>query len=187
MPVQLGSRHEHGFAEPLGLLNDCHRRIERFLDILHRIAEQGSGRELTDEQRRAVEAALEYFRHAAPRHTADEEQSLFPLLRASNDPGAQSVMKTMEALEHDHAAADVAHAAIDSAYRQWLENRSLPPEQAEKLRETLRDLREMYRRHIAVEDQEVFPTAGRLLSQAQLKELGQQMADRRGLGHMAPR
>ena len=41
MPVQLGSQPEHGFDRPLGLLSDCHRRIERFLEMLQKVAEQG--------------------------------------------------------------------------------------------------------------------------------------------------
>ena len=38
MPVRIGGRPEHGFDEPLGLLSDCHRRIERFLGVLAAVA-----------------------------------------------------------------------------------------------------------------------------------------------------
>ena len=54
-------------------MSDCHRRIERFLTVLVRVAERGS---LEGEARGAFEAALRYFRDAAPKHTADEEESL---------------------------------------------------------------------------------------------------------------
>ena len=57
MPVQLGSQPEHGFDEPLGLLSDCHRRIERFLEMLKKVAEQGGADAINDEGRRAVDAA----------------------------------------------------------------------------------------------------------------------------------
>ena len=33
-PLQIGAAPDHDFDEPLGLLSDCHRRIEHFLDIL---------------------------------------------------------------------------------------------------------------------------------------------------------
>ena len=39
MPIQLGAAPEHGFDSPLGLLSDCHRRIERFLEQLLRVVE----------------------------------------------------------------------------------------------------------------------------------------------------
>jgi hypothetical protein len=38
-------------------------------------------RPLTEETRAALETALRYFREAAPKHTADEEESRFPRLR----------------------------------------------------------------------------------------------------------
>jgi Hemerythrin HHE cation binding domain len=78
MPVQIGAKN-HEYSEPLGLLSDCHRRIEMFLVSLSAIAKV-AGPPLNDEGRRALENALRYFREAAPKHTADEEQSLFPRL-----------------------------------------------------------------------------------------------------------
>jgi len=173
MPVTLGSRPEHGFDQPLGLLSDCHRRIERFLAILQKVLEQSGGKPLNDEQRRAVEAALEYFRTAAPRHTADEEESLFPLLRASGEPGAQAAIKIVQALEHEHAAANGAHAEVECLYRRWIELGPLAAAQMRKLSQVLHELREMYRRHIDVEDHEIFPLASQVLSPEQLARAGQ--------------
>jgi hemerythrin-like domain-containing protein len=181
MPVTLGSRPEHGFDEPLGLLSDCHRRIERFLEILQKVVEQARGKSLNDEQRRAVEAALEYFHTAAPRHTADEEESLFPLLMASDKPAAHEAIRIVRALEREHAEANVAHAEVEFWYRRWIEIGSLAAPQTDKLFRTLHELREMYRRHIAVEDDEVFPLAAKVLDRDQLAHLGRQMARRRGL------
>jgi hemerythrin-like domain-containing protein len=181
MPVTIGARPQHGFDEPLGLLSDCHRRIERFLEILLKIVEQAKGGALNDEQRRGAQGALEYFRTAAPRHTADEEQSLFPLLRESTRQDVQSALETVESLEHDHAAADQSHAEIDRIYVRWLDAGSLDAAQTAHLAQVLRDLREMYRKHIAVEDQQVFPLAGKVLNEQQLAKIGKEMADRRGL------
>jgi hemerythrin-like domain-containing protein len=183
MAVTLGSRPEHGFDQPLGLLSDCHRRIERFLAILQKVVDQAGGQALNDEQRRAVEAALEYFRTAAPRHTADEEESLFPLLRASSEPAARAAMEIVQALEHEHAAANVAHAEVESRYRRWIELGSLAAPEVQELSGALAALRQMYQRHIAVEDRELFPLAGRVLSGEQLARVGEEMARRRGLPH----
>ena len=187
MAVTLGSRPEHGFDEPLGLLSDCHRRIERFLAILETVVARAAGRPLDHEQRRAVEAALEYFRAAAPRHTADEEESLFPLLRASDSPGAAAAIAIVQTLEDEHAVANAAHAEVESWYRRWIELGSLSAPQTQALSRVLQSLREMYRRHIEVEDHEIFPLAGQVLSGEQLARLGEQMARRRGLPPSARR
>jgi hemerythrin-like domain-containing protein len=165
----------------LGLLSDCHRRIERFLEMLQKVAGQGAPSALNDEQRRAVDAALEYFRTAAPRHTADEEESLFPMLRAAGSADAKAALQVVESLEQDHAAATLAHAEVDRLFGVWIGQGGLGESQAKKLSLLLRELREMYRQHIAVEDNDLFPLAARVLGPEQLKELGKQMAQRRGL------
>ena len=75
MPVQIGGK-THSFREPTGLLSDCHRRIEMFLGSLVRVA-QLVEKPLDADARTAMETSLHYFREAAPKHTADEEESLF--------------------------------------------------------------------------------------------------------------
>src|SRR5204863_20792 len=72
MPIRIGQPVDHSFDEPLGLLSDCHRRIEYFLHVLLTLADQPS-HTLTREQKMQAEEALWYFETAAPRHTADEE------------------------------------------------------------------------------------------------------------------
>ena len=181
MPIALGARKEHGFDEPLGLLSDCHRRIERFLEILQKVVEQARGNPLNDEQRRAVNAALEYFRVAAPRHTADEEDSLFPLLRNSDNSAAQKALAMVEQLEHEHEKANAAHDEVDQLYRAWMDAHGLDAQRTARLREVLHELREMYSRHIDVEERQVFPLAGQVLDQNQLAQVGRQMAERRGI------
>src|SRR5947208_11249106 len=99
MAVTIGATPEHSFEQPLGLLTDCHRRIELFLGVLSRIAEDARGGALTDQQRSALMTALRYFREAAPKHTADEEQSLFPRLRARGGPEVEAALERVAELE----------------------------------------------------------------------------------------
>ena len=184
MPVSLGSKPEHGFDQPLGLLSDCHRRIENFLDVMIRVLErsQQAGRAaLAPDEREALEAALRYFDVAAPRHTQDEEDSLFPRLRASADPDARAALARVASLEADHRHADAMHAEAKALSRRWLDAGPLAPAESQRLAEVLRALREMYTRHILLEDSELFPLAARVLDQQQLLEIGREMAQRRGL------
>jgi iron-sulfur cluster repair protein YtfE (RIC family) len=135
MPIVIGAKPESNFADPIGLLTDCHRRIERFLAVLATVAEQAHGAALTPEQRGAMESALRYFREAAPKHTADEERTLFPRLR--NMPEAEAVLARMDSLEDDHRRADRNHAEVDGLGQAWLTSGALAAEDAERLSKLL--------------------------------------------------
>ncbi len=178
MPVQIGQKPESDFTQPLGLLSDCHRRIERFLDVLVRVYEARKGGSLNADEKSPFETALAYFRNAAPKHTADEEESLFPRLRSA---GARQVLECLEKLEGDHQAANRDHATVDALGAIWLAAGTLSPEQYEELGQALNRLRTLYAAHIAIEDKELFPLAAQVLADQQLVEVGQEMAGRRGL------
>ena len=84
MPIQIGAKVAD-FSKPMVLLSDCHRRIEMFLGVLNGIA-QLENRPLTKDEQGSLEKALRYFHEAAPNHTADEEQFLFPGLDTVRKP-----------------------------------------------------------------------------------------------------
>ena len=117
MPIVIGAKRESDFTDPIGMLGDCHRRIEMFLNVLVRVAEQAHGETLNEEQRGALETALRYFREAAPKHTADEEESLFPRLRQIESADVRALMARIESLEEEHVCADRSHGEVDSLGR----------------------------------------------------------------------
>src|SRR5215467_12025874 len=119
MPVQIGLK-SHDYGEPLGLLSDCHRRIEMFLGSLSAIAKV-AGPPLNEEGRRALENALRYFREAAPKDTDDEEQSLFPRLSALHSKESDTVLAAMEELEKEHHWAESLHAKVDRLGQKYLD------------------------------------------------------------------
>jgi len=180
MPVQIG-RKESDFTNPLGLLSDCHRRIERFLEVVIQVAGRAGGASLTQQEREALEKALAYFRNSAPKHTADEEDSLFPRLRKSGS--AEAELACLAELEDDHQAASRDHELVDMIGREWLAAGTLTAEQVGRLVEALERLSNTYRRHIAIEDHQLFPLAARVLPPDQIAEVGQEMAERRGVRH----
>ena len=57
----------------------------------------------------------------------------------------------------------------------------LPPEQASRLLTLLVQLRDVYRHHIATEDNVVFPAAAAALSAADRQAIGSEMASRRSI------
>ena len=180
MLLRIGQRPDHGFDEPLGLLSDCHRRIEHFLEVLVQTTARAQGGALTEAQRRDIDVALTYFTNAAPKHTADEEQSLFPRLRASSDPEAQRALDTVARLEHDHDIANTHHRLVEDLFERWTKDDRLTDGDLTELRTRLAALQEIYTAHIAVEDRELFPAAGRVLAKDDIAAIGREMAARRG-------
>jgi hemerythrin-like domain-containing protein len=179
MPVVIGGKPESHYSDPIGLLTDCHRRIESFLEALARIASEDRGGKLNADRRASLEAALKYFREAAPKHTADEEKTLFPRLRACGSPDLDAMLERVQSLEHDHARADLAHAEIDRLGQAWLAAGTLPAEDAARMTQLLDELVLLYRDHIALEEGAVFPQAAAVLNAADRKAMGEEMAARR--------
>lgn len=179
MPVVIGGKPQSHYSDPIGLLTDCHRRIERFLAALAQIASEDAGRELSTDRRASMDTALRYFREAAPKHTADEEETLFPRLRACGRPEIDAMLERVQSLEHDHDRADVAHQEIDRLGQAWLAAGALPPEDAARLTQLLDELVLLYRDHIALEEGAVFPQASAVLGESDRKAMGEEMAARR--------
>jgi hemerythrin-like domain-containing protein len=210
MGIKIGDAPQSDFSDPLGLLSDCHRRIEHFLGILVAVGrhafepvlskldsvqpDASTSRKISvpelpadlacrldDDQRNAIAAALDYFRTASPRHTADEEESLFPRILNSGDERAAAGLAMLENLNRDHEVAEEMHSAVEILFKGWISEDRLSTPDAQTLVVTLDKLSELYRRHIAIEDAEVFPLAGVVLTPAEIAEVGQEMAQRRGI------
>lgn len=177
MGIQIGARPDSGFDDPIGMLKDCHRRIEQFLQIICVVVDRASGRELTDEESAAVRAALQYFRVGGQRHTADEEESLFPRMRAEQK--AAGALKEIDALETQHREADDLHQAVDKLYSRWLEGKPLSAEDEEWLRTSTQRLKQLYDGHIKVEESLVFPRAAESLNKETIAAIGQEFRARR--------
>ena len=179
MPVQIGAK-THSFSEPTGLLSDCHRRIEMFLGSLQQVAAL-MDRPLEDDARAAFDASLRYFREAAPKHTADEEESLFPRLRKVTHPEVDAAIKTLDPLEKEHQRADALHSEVDQLGRKCLSGTTLSSEDVRRFHESIAELASIYKEHIRIEDEVVFPLAGKVLAAADKAAIAKEMAQRRKL------
>lgn len=177
--LTIGSKGLAGFDRPIELLKDCHRRIEHFLGVLQIVVDRFGDGDLPEEGRRALETALNYFAHAAPRHTADEEESLFPRLRGHDDAKATEVMADLQQLEADHRKAEAWHAEVETLGRQWLQAGHIDEPSRARLRVLLEKLTASYADHIRFEEQRVFALADRLLRPNDLSEVGSEMRQRR--------
>ena len=149
MAIQIGAKPDSGFDDPIGMLKDCHRRIEHFLNILCLVAEGPSDRSLTEEERSAVKAALQYFHTGGERHTLDEEDSLFPRLRIASGDGGFEVV---ERLERDHAQAADLHEAVDWLYTAWISVGILESGDQQRLLSDTASLKQLYKEHIEIKE-----------------------------------
>ncbi len=176
MAVQIGAKPDSGFDDPLGMLKDCHRRIESFLQILCVVAERAKGRELSQEEAAAVQSALQYFRSGGIRHSADEEESLFPRLRGEL---AAEMLQELGRLEGDHRDANQLHQAVDALYSKWINSSRLSDEDERQILSDTRRLEHLYEDHIQVEERVVFPRAAQVLDRETIAAIGQEFRARR--------
>jgi hemerythrin-like domain-containing protein len=177
MAVQIGSTSPD-FSDPIRLLSDCHRRVEMFLGSLKAIGENYEI--LDDEGERALQNALRYFRQAAPKHTADEEESLFPRLRRL-EGDASAALSEIDRLEADHRWAAPLHDEVESIGALWIADRQLSEGNRERFRCAVEQLQAMYSKHINIEDSVLFPVANQILPEHQKREIGLEMARRRNV------
>lgn len=176
MAIQIGAKPDSGFDDPIGMLIDCHRRIERFLNILVVVADRARGRALNGEETEAVQAALHYFCVGGQRHNADEEESLFPRLRAEC---SAEELEELSGLESDHQAANALHQEVDSLYAEWIENQRLGREKEQGLSSATVRLKGLYEQHIRTEESQVFPRAKAALSGDTVAAIGKEFEARR--------
>lgn len=175
MAIQIGAKPDSGFDDPIGMLKDCHKRIQGFLGILCVVVDRAQGRRLTDEERSAVQAALQYFRTGGQRHTADEEESLFPRLRKSAAEGFEEI----DRLEDDHREANDLHASVEQLYSTWMESGELGPQEATRLQSQTARLQQLYSDHIQIEESSIFARASQLLDSATVAAIGTEFRLRR--------
>ena len=180
MPVNIGNS-EPGFDDPLRLMIACHRRIERFLAVLVDLAMRVHGSTLNVTESDALETGLRYFRDAAPHHTADEERGLFPSLERIRDRAAAWYLSD---LKRDHRRAENRHSTADRLGLMWLTHGTLGESDVGQLQASLADLSALYREHIRIEEDHVFPFARTALSRDVLEKIGQDMASRRGVPYI---
>jgi hemerythrin-like domain-containing protein len=73
------------------------------------------------------------------------------------------------------------HAEIERLGAKYLSTSSLAGSEVDEFRSAVRDLASMYKQHIAVEDELVFPLAARVLSDAEKSTIAEEMASRRNV------
>ena len=150
--------------DSLDRLMSSHRRIEERLEELDRIARAGEGRA-------ALEEAIREIERSAGRHEEDEEASLFPRLA-----GEAGIAGAIARLREEHEEQRRLHADL----RAIVGGPAAESGSEGEVTAGIARLRAAYARHIALEEQEVFPAARRALGAGDLEAISGEMEERRG-------
>lgn len=165
-----------GFDEPFEMLEACHERVHRMLDLLERLRSHLRTKGGDEQAQQAARDVMRYFDQAAPQHHKDEELHVFPPLLAQGDPATVQIVQGLQA---DHlrmeAAWTDARKVLDAVAQGWLDELQLQDEEA------LARFAALYGGHIEAEEQVVYPAAGRLMDDGGKRAMGREMATRRGL------
>ena len=171
-PVRPGA----GFEQPFEMLEACHERVHRMLDLLARLRTHLAAHGADEQARQAARDVMRYFDMAAPEHHRDEELHVFPALVAAGDAALRAIVAR---LRDDHlqmesrwkAARDVLSAVADGTRTQLS-----PDDDAQ-----LDGFAGIYAGHIRTEEEVAYPAALPLLAGEPLTAMARDMMARRGL------
>lgn len=159
----------------LSLLLACHERIRKFTRLALTL---GVKTDLPAEEVRCNAAhCLHYFTEALALHVRDEEESLWPRLEG-HDPSLDATMAQMRAQHFAHVARlDALTAALRAVFHQ-------PGEAVAHrlLAAAASTLEADFEDHLALEEQEIFPYLGRVLSADEREAIVDEVRARRREG-----
>lgn len=196
-----GSRPAAGFDSPFEMLDACHDRVRRSLDLLGRLATHLERQGVDATARDAAHDVWRYFTLAAPQHHQDEERHVFTWAARSGradlaaaagrlqiehrdfDRQWQTLGPLLQALQ---APADGQPTPVDAAAHG--PGRPARPEAPDlpALCAAARHFIASHQDHLALEDGLLLPAAARALGDqapAVLHAMGCEMAARRGAPH----
>ena len=171
-------------GDPLQHLVACHERIEQHLQTLERaVAVLRSSHE--DERRQAREAlsnALGFLKTMGTLHTQDEEDSLFPRLRANLGDDPSALRELMAMLETQHREKEGVYTELVGCISAFPAAPSAPTaEQAGRCEGLVAQLTGIYRPHILIENERLIPLSGECLPKAAVDEIREEMRARHKL------
>ena len=161
-----------GFDQPFERLEACHDRVRRMLGLLERLAAHLPVRGCDAQAAQAARDVLCYFDTAAPAHHEDEERHVLPRLRAAGDEAFAAQIE-QEHHELHRQWAELRRTLVEVAAGTWVGTGPadfMPWQRYAAL----------YRAHAASEEALAFPAARATLDDADLRAMGQEMAERRG-------
>ena len=171
------------FSDPLVLLVQCHRKIEAHLKALEKATDSLRNGTLEEKLSAffAIDMARAHFAGPGVKHTEDEELSLFPRLRERGGEAVEEALAAMRSLEVEHRTVERLEAEFDHLAARLPRDGSWEMKDIDRLDQLAAMLIMLYRPHIRIENELLFPVAARVLSAGDLQAIGSEMRARRRL------
>ena len=158
-------------TDPVGLLLDCHVRIRHFTGMAQKmIGAHDAGDESV---RLAAESVARYFEKALPLHAEDEDDSLIPRLERAG------IACETERMHAEHAEIHALISELLPSWKRLVEAPALLPELRDSLAGPTRRLSEVFEKHLAYEEAELFPQVRGSLEEDTRREIFAEMRARR--------
>ena len=167
------------FDQPIAVLKHCHNKIRKQLLTLQKLQEHLPQFGANIDATQGASAILRYFNEAAPKHHADEEQDLLPMLRTTAiGDDAQLLNVLLPEIMREHQEMD----SLWTALAQQLQLIASGASSALSTPDVTQFV-SLYEAHMEKEESHIAPMAKRLFDSAQMLQLGQAMRRRRGIDH----
>ena len=168
------SKPAASFDDPLAMLGACHERIEAQLSLLERMVPHLEKKGCDEDARASARSVLRYFDTSGAMHHQDEDDDLFPLLRArAAKQGRAEIAAAIDELEREHETMDAQWKRLRGRLQQVIDGAAV------LVGDEVTRFAWLYRRHMDREGAAVLPFARETLDEAQLAALGERMAERR--------
>lgn len=171
------------FDHPLEMLRACHGKILRQCETLQKLGDHLKTDGCDEQVQQAARNMLRYFDTSGQFHHHDEEEDLFPALRAApaGECDQASVDALLQRLLDQHIVLLACWAELRAVLLRLADGEYAPLND-----ELARRFVEGYSGHIEIENGELLPLAARLLPQETLRAIGVRMAVRRGAQPPSP-
>ena len=164
--------------DPIEHLQHCHQRIERSLVTVKNAV---AGLCLTEPVLRTeAAAALDYelalLQLLSDLHIQDEERSLFPRLQKSTSGDSGSLRELIPILESQHRDKQAIFGQLATCLRNFPATEGpAAEERLGRLKNLVGQLDNIFRPHIALEEEKIIPNCRRYLTQEDLEGMQREM------------
>ncbi|MDR2710600.1 MAG: hemerythrin domain-containing protein [Burkholderiales bacterium] len=171
-----------GFEQPFEMLEACHERVLRSLDLLRRAREHIAQHGHDADSRSALTDVLRYFDIAGSLHHEDEELHIFPALQDHPDATVRAAVAELQA---DHERMHAQWARLRQTLLRWRDDPAAPPP-SDKDGTLIDEFIIGYELHIPLEETVAYPAAHPFFDADRLREIGEEMARRRQVNPVPP-
>ena len=176
MLTQISSpEHSPEASGPVEMLQECHHRIRHFVQLGLTLAH---AKEAPPAQvAEAADQIFRYFSQSLPLHEADENETLFPRIRALAPLGSALRDAAKVMVEQHHIIEELVFelAAVCSALRRQPERL---PSLASQLQHTSEALDHIFGAHLHLEETVIFPAVAQLPAE-EIQAMTREMQRRR--------